>query len=135
MIPNWFSKTSGGLGDLGSYSIEIPVEIYSDVPGMMVSADPDKVTVHFNIELEYRSWGIKGVYLSARDNVAITLLMEPDVNPDASVTKTVTVDLSKVKTERVEPESDAVTLYSLDLWLDKTGNVDYGKTVLNTIGA
>jgi hypothetical protein len=85
---------------------------------------PDKISVKYRIEVEYRSYGIKGIYATFISAPAFTVgvISYPDPNDDSKTEeKLVTVDLSniEVETEFNVTEYGGVSPETLEVTLDK----------------
>ena len=90
-------------------------------------ATGNKVTIPFDIQFEYRSWGIKGAYFTASGK--ITVIYSEYDDQDSETEKEVELDLSELKHEWVEggfygPEK-------LMLFLNADGSVDYERSSLD----
>jgi len=106
------------------YSTAVDVEIYIDDHGSY--AESSKVTIPFNIDVEHRSWGIKGIDISVYGEITVPYIETDEEGNETD--KEMKVDLSKIKTEWVEGKSYAPS--QLSIHVDANGNVNYDKSYL-----
>lgn len=91
--------------------------------------------VKYRIDLEYRSWGIKGASITLDHSAPIRVELElktetgTDDNPVvAEDTRVITVDPSKIRVE-LSPGS-MIYLHSMELFLKPDMTVDYDNSVI-----
>lgn len=100
----------------GKYQINIKPE-YVDIQGeesivqnQNYDSSASDITIFFDIELEYRSWGIKAIYVTASKAIGSVLINIWGENED----KETEIDISEFELETdVEITSDVVTIQSL----------------------
>lgn len=129
ILEDAYSKTKKIINeqndDIFESEIDLDVYDYDFTQGgseYIETEHPDKILVKYRIEVEYRSYGIKGIYATFISAPAFTIGVTsyPDPNDDTKTEeKLVTVDLSNIEVETefnvtehggVSPESFEVTL-------------------------
>lgn len=93
-----------------------------------IDIDDVKVMLAYDVDFEYRSWGIKGIYPRFQDELEITYF-QSDAN-DVEVEKSVTVKLNDLRREFVRSVNGFGTPESLELWLKEDGSVDYERSAI-----
>jgi hypothetical protein len=129
ILEDAYSKTKKVLNeqndDIFESEVDLDVFDYDFTQGGSVYTEtelPDKISVKYRIEVEYRSYGIKGIYATfiSAPTFTIGVISYPDPNDDTKTEeKLVTVDLSNIEVETefnvtkyggVYPETFEVTL-------------------------
>lgn len=94
-----------------------------------------KVSVSFQIEIEARSWGIKGIYVYPTGVAQISGIVESregDRNlPEED--KTIAVDLTKIKSDYQRRGNGVVTLGDMTVYIDDNYQVDYGRSSIEIL--
>lgn len=117
------------------YVHEVPVSISIYGHGDMdVEPSNKTVPIHFRIEFEARSWGIKGITLSLIDaTVGIPVIVTHwGTDEDIEETKTIVVDLTKLRQNRIQT-TDMITIGSMEIYLGDNFSVDYKNSSLEII--
>ena len=96
-------------------SYEIEVEVTLTVLDYEGTVDQDdKVTINYDLDIEFRSWGIKGIDARGRGSVAINYALNDDW-------KSLMVDLTTVEIEYINGSSVAPTELAIDI--DANGKI------------
>lgn len=102
-------SVSGGIGDYGD-----------------ISPASRTIPIHFRIDIEARSWGIKGFTVTIIDTaVQIPIIVTRWVNDrDAEEEKNILVDLTKLRQNHIQSKG-VVSLGEMDIVLEKDFSVNY----------
>jgi len=115
MINKIFEAIADADADANAdYSTEVSVELYCEDGEREIELISEEVKVFYDIEVEHRSWGIKGIDVSPRGEVEIGFYLDGEE-------KTVTVDLSDIKIEWEKGSGYAVS--NLSVAIDKDLNI------------
>ena len=106
------------------YTAKVDAHFYFDEPG--ISADSVHVAVPFGIETEFRSWGLKDIYINLPPEVEIDL--EPMDEQGNTKPITIKVDLTELPQEWVRGGGYAPL--EMSLHLNRAGVVDYKKSYI-----
>lgn len=96
--------------------MEFKANVLVHINAPLKSIEDVNVIVPFNVELEFREWGIKSIIVSLSEKMEIEYI-------DNDEEKSVAVDLSKLMVDEVAGHH--ITIDDITLWLDKDGMVDY----------
>ena len=107
-----------------SYRLTVPVNVYFEggTGGEDVIADPPKVIITYDLEVTYRSWGIKDINVTVREVEDFTVAIENSEDLDAEVEQIPV----KVAPEACEILWEAGSGYApdmLEVTLDNAGRV------------
>lgn len=93
------------------YSSEVALDLTIKSGDKIEDAShPHKIMVHYEIEIEYRSWGIKGVELYVTEPVTI------EYETDSGESKSITIEPDRIEVGW-EPGAH-VAPYQLEVWLE-----------------
>lgn len=134
---NWY-KTSQtnpfGLGE-SQYSATVRVNASEYGPNNEWEAViDDKSVFHYNIELEHRSWGIKGISVSFQDILKETIVItyfDKDGSEIRTEDRPITIDMSKLPVEYVNGNGIYVT--DIDISLTPNLEIDYGSSSITVV--
>jgi hypothetical protein len=91
------------------------------------------VILSYTIELEYRSFGIKGAGISLNDTISIAVEVE-NAETGATEEREISVDLSKIPMNVTTSEYGATYVSGpLSIWLNPDLTVDYKRSELDVI--
>jgi hypothetical protein len=91
----------------------------------------EKVNVAFNIEMERRSWGIKGAMIVL--TYIEPFFVEIHDGDTEEVLRTIQVEVEPRRLEKVTGgPSGMIGLGGMEIYTDLTGNVDYSKSKIYT---
>jgi hypothetical protein len=129
-MKNWYKISQvGGTQDDSSYSADVQVVVYGGNDKYDIEVPQKKLSIPFRIELDIRSWGIKGVDIFVDGTISVSIFLN---DPDTMMLveeKDIVVDLAKIQKEELDGRG-MVTLKGLDLYLDQNLNVDYKSSSL-----
>jgi hypothetical protein len=105
------------------FRTEVKVEINPFAKNKYVEAV--KVGVSYDVELEYRSWGIKGFCPILQSEVTVDYLERDSNDDDIEVEKSIVVKPNDLKREWIKSTDGIGMPESMDLILKEDGSVDY----------
>ena len=106
----------------GAYqSPEVPVNVYAANKDLY---EADKVIVPFDLEFEYRTWGVKDVSVFCKGVVDVPYMKTDEAG--GTTEGVFTLDLEQLDTEWAS--GGRYTADSIDIWLDAEGEIDYDKS-------
>jgi hypothetical protein len=112
------------VGGEDKYTVNVEVNFYFINNKNKMIGDVT-TTIPFTLDVEYRSWGIKGILYIFNDIITIPYI-EEDIETELNEDKEVQVDLSQLNQEFIGGEG--FTVRELDIYLDEKGMVDYNKS-------
>ena len=117
---------------------ENTVKVYTNLAdGIQGDVDTVKVSVPFTIDIEARSWGIKGISLALSETIKVdavmTLYPENDEDDDEEKDLTYEVNLSELTQDQTS--GGVVTIGDMNITLTKDGKVDYSKSSIEVFFA
>lgn len=87
--------------------------------------DDFKIMLPYDIDIEYRSWGIKGIHPSLPVEFTINYF-ERDFNDDnVEIEKEIKIALNDLKREFVQSVDGFGMPDTIELWIKEDGSVDY----------
>lgn len=109
----------------------IPLTVYYQ-PGNTMEDQPEydadpKVSVPFDIQIEYRTWGIKGIDVIPKGKFTFMLTVYKGDDRSVESEKEITVDFSKLDYEKItmnRVKGSGVTITDISVHLDKDANVE-----------
>ena len=106
-----------------SYRYEVPLHISVDglEDGEEINA-PDKVELKYDIEIEFRSWGIKDIEVSLRDTVEFEVDVL-DVDDTVVTTIPIKIDFSEVDYSFSWMAGAGYAAESLEVRIDREGKL------------
>jgi len=111
---------------LTEYHTDVDVEIYPKKKTL--SAEADKVSVPFNIDLEFRSWGLKDISVMLYDEITVPYLLV-DMEADREEERELVVDLSKLNIDYYEGGGYYPEV--LVIHLNEDGTVNYADSYMH----
>ena len=118
--------------DVG-YAHTVDVNVYLDGGENIDYDSTHKTSVRFIIDLETRSWGIKGITVSPISIQPIEVEIVDTTGGTVNVTITLNIDPRKLKTERSVPEH-YVGVGSINIHADVNGSIDYNRSTIEIFG-
>lgn len=110
------------IEQMDGYRAEVQVTIYASnyvkARNLGDIENNDRVSVAYDIDIEFRSWGIKDITLSFRKPVTIHIV-EQDLDSNVVGERDIEVDLSTAQIDWVE--GDGYAPYELEVTLDAKG--------------
>ncbi len=109
-----------------TYSYNVTVSIY----GINADTQNSKVNVKYSIEIEYASWGIKGIHIIPTGQIQIPVIFyQDDTGIENNQEHIITVDCTQLKVSWTPGR--AVVASELAIYLiNVNGQVDYNKSYL-----
>jgi len=128
-IKTWYKKAQ--VSDNG-YSTIITPDIYFDNSVGNYDATAEPANIPFYIDIDHRSWGIKGILIYVKDTIVIEYLLNVwGDEDDQEFQKTAIVDLSRIPKEESHYDNGAYTITDFSLYIDPKGEVDYSKSSIS----
>jgi hypothetical protein len=93
---------------------------------------PKQVEIGFNIDIEYRSWGIKDIMVQPSGHGPIeVLLVDAETLDEYNPIKTLDleIDFSQLKVDK--NTADYISVGDLELVIDYNGNINYEKSYID----
>lgn len=101
-----------------SYQLEVPVTIY--MTGVDVEA-PDKVLISYDIDIDFRSWGIKDINIFPRkiSDFDITIVTwTDDADKESEDVLPISIDLTKIEPSIYWTEGSGFAPSALEVHID-----------------
>ena len=114
-----------------TFTSEVNVDIFQENHDISLNDSGLKITVKYKIELEYRSWGLKDIYLHLVAVEPFTVDWEESYNQDEPTPEPLRFQLTPAEVE-VEQGNLTPPIYpqTLEIYLDKNNKIVQGKTKL-----
>lgn len=126
----WTKTAQLDLSSNNSYSNECNVSFYlsDQTPNKEnLDAGRSKTWVNFTIEMDARSWGIKGFVFHITKIADVTMQLIEYVG-DKDLTKDIDIQIDASRLQQTFSSGHALTTDDLDLWLNPDFTVDYEKS-------
>lgn len=108
------------------FAIEVRVEFWP--VDKAIDIDDVKVMLSYDVDFEYRSWGIKGIYSRFQDELTIAYI-ERDAD-DRETEKEITIKPNELRRDYVRSCDGIGTPESIEIWLNEDGSVDYERSTI-----
>jgi len=106
-----------------TYSSDVDLELYVDGLGEgEITVDPEKVSLTYSIELDWRSWGIKDINVAPKGKIEFEVEIV-DVDDNVVDTIVVNIDFGSIDTDLVWAAGHSYVPESLVVRVDRSGRV------------
>lgn len=125
---NQWIKTAQLANDEYVNEAQVSFYINSRTPNEQnISIADAKTFVKYSIQIEARSWGIKGMTIAIRSIEPVTAVVE-DYVKDVEQNKDVNINIDALQLKTESARGGVISTGAIDLWLNPDFSVDYNKS-------
>lgn len=136
LLHNLYNRLSEETNSMYQFSSKVKVSIYisNDSTDKYSDIETEEIIIPYNIDVEYRSWGIKSIYPLVTATVKVPYIVkhyETETGDEKEELREISLDLSTAELEWVE--GGTFSLYELILSLTEDGGVANARIVCSYI--